>query len=488
MPRPIRRTTYREKDPPHNVRPGQATRAEAGVDFESYVQPLLEAAASVRGPGVTAGLMISGTVGSEGLLVSPGVAFDGQGRAIVVAGGGRVEIGPNADAPGAAPQLAHVAVDGVRLGTTGLTGNRLLTIRARETFDDGSFGNTGVQQMEHTPWLRLVDATATLDPAQVLLAVVGFGTGANAGKVASVAPGRRTLVKLDQGIEFRRLDDGSSEDPPLARIDGNVKGGLTLSIDTGGGKKAELNIVPAGSDPAALEIDGPTRMLVIPLMQIATSVFRFLARDSSGAFVEIFPRDAQVAVSGPLANGQAPILSVTPGGLRAINCPELLIEPPAPGAVRIAGDLIVDGQATFHGPKLGFLVDAFRNGTDRPLEVGDVVIVVEGGAALHGDGVIPVADVALTTTPYDSRACGVVQGPAAPGGRGQMVTLGCWRHCKVDADISPIAAGDLLTTSGTPGHAQKVVDRARALGAVLGKALAPLPSGKGVIPVLVSLH
>jgi hypothetical protein len=60
--------------------------------------------------------------------------------------------------------------------------------------------------------------------------------------------------------------------------------------------------------------------------------------------------------------------------------------------------------------------------------------------------------------------------------------------CKVDARESPIAVGDLLTTSPTPGHAMAARDHGRAFGAVFGKALAPLQSGIGLLPVLVALQ
>jgi len=52
----------------------------------------------------------------------------------------------------------------------------------------------------------------------------------------------------------------------------------------------------------------------------------------------------------------------------------------------------------------------------------------------------------------------------------------------------PITTGDLLVTSSTPGHAMKGTDRARMLGAVVGKALEPLREGTGVIQVLVTLQ
>lgn len=60
--------------------------------------------------------------------------------------------------------------------------------------------------------------------------------------------------------------------------------------------------------------------------------------------------------------------------------------------------------------------------------------------------------------------------------------------CKVDATLGPILAGDLLTTSPTPGHAMKVLDRSRALGAIVGKALASIDVGRAIIPIMVSLR
>jgi hypothetical protein len=61
-------------------------------------------------------------------------------------------------------------------------------------------------------------------------------------------------------------------------------------------------------------------------------------------------------------------------------------------------------------------------------------------------------------------------------------------YCMVDASDTPIAVGDMLTTSAIPGHAMKAVDQARAFGAVIGKALRPLQSGQGLVPMLVALQ
>jgi hypothetical protein len=59
---------------------------------------------------------------------------------------------------------------------------------------------------------------------------------------------------------------------------------------------------------------------------------------------------------------------------------------------------------------------------------------------------------------------------------------------KVSAENGPIKVGDLLVTSSTPGYAMKGTDRSRLVGAVVGKAMAKLDSGIGVIEVLVTLQ
>jgi hypothetical protein len=103
----------------------------------------------------------------------------------------------------------------------------------------------------------------------------------------------------------------------------------------------------------------------------------------------------------------------------------------------------------------------------------------------------------VSAVPYDTRVAGVVSGA---GGLTPAVVLPrvesrCPRlpialvgtaFCKVDASAGRIQPGDLLTTSSTPGHAMKVLDHARAAGAILGKALQALRDGDGLIQILVS--
>jgi hypothetical protein len=165
-------------------------------------------------------------------------------------------------------------------------------------------------------------------------------------------------------------------------------------------------------------------------------------------------------------------------------------------------NLWVGGSVGAGGGKGGYVVDRFIHRKRHKLERGDVVVVHHGSVDhYYGlDNRIPILEIEVANKAEDSRVCGIVDEPAASpqalrdldSGKvditlvGHMVTLGAYAHCKADATNGAIAAGDLLTTSSTPGHAQKVSEGVVPAGAIIGKALGPLKKGKGVIPILVS--
>ncbi len=124
---------------------------------------------------------------------------------------------------------------------------------------------------------------------------------------------------------------------------------------------------------------------------------------------------------------------------------------------------------------------------DEGAEPGTVMVLDDEGRLI------------ASRTPYDRRVAGVVTGAGdyRPGivldrrdtsTPRTAIALTGKTYCKVDARHGPIAVGDLLTTSLTPGHAMRASEQARAFGAVIGKALQPLPAGTGLIPVLVALQ
>ncbi|RMG55011.1 MAG: hypothetical protein D6723_03660 [Acidobacteria bacterium] len=101
---------------------------------------------------------------------------------------------------------------------------------------------------------------------------------------------------------------------------------------------------------------------------------------------------------------------------------------------------------------------------------------------------------------YDRRVAGIISGAGGVkpgmlmGQKGSKadgthsVALTGRVYCWADASYGPIEPGDLLTTSETPGHAMKVIDHARAQGAILGKAMTGLKRDRGLILVLVALQ
>lgn len=153
------------------------------------------------------------------------------------------------------------------------------------------------------------------------------------------------------------------------------------------------------------------------------------------------------------------------------------------GQVFITGDLGVAGNIQMVN------ADCAENFDLTPMcdaEPGTVVRLAEGGA------VEPCGEA------YDHRVAGVVSGAgdyrpgllldSRGGERRRPVAMFGKVFCKVDARRAPVRVGDLLTSSATPGHAMHASDREKAFGAVIGKALAPLDSGCGLIPILVALH
>ncbi|MEE9293657.1 MAG: hypothetical protein V3W34_01660 [Phycisphaerae bacterium] len=100
---------------------------------------------------------------------------------------------------------------------------------------------------------------------------------------------------------------------------------------------------------------------------------------------------------------------------------------------------------------------------------------------------------------YNRRVAGVVSGanglsvgvilgnlPGSEDSPAIAMSGRVWAQC--DTSNGPIDPGDLLTTSATPGQAMKVTDYTKAQGAILGKAMTHLKSGKGLVLVLVSLQ
>jgi len=151
------------------------------------------------------------------------------------------------------------------------------------------------------------------------------------------------------------------------------------------------------------------------------------------------------------------------------------------------GNVIVTGHLEFAGADCAEEFRLSSHATPSTTEPGTVMVIDRSGG------------VRLSERPYDRCVAGVIAGagdyrPGVVLGREpdstDVVALALIGrvYCKVDASFGAIEVGDLLTTSPTPGHAMKATDAVRAFGCVLGKALQPLASGRGLVPVLVALQ
>lgn len=231
-------------------------------------------------------------------------------------------------------------------------------------------------------------------------------------------------------------------------------------------------------------------------------------------------------------NGNIGINDATPNGLLDINTgngnfqvisdlvPTInLTGGGIPGTMRLRNTLEV--FPSFDGTRVGKIDVRDTNGAPTITLSGTGVATVKvleitGGADIaepfqmsHADelpkGVVVVIDeenpgrLKMSSEPYDTRVAGIISGAngVQPGlalhqqGKiegGQNVALTGRVYALADATHGAIKPGDLLTTSGTPGHVMRASDSDRRSGAVLGKAMTSLKDGRGMVLVLVSLQ
>jgi hypothetical protein len=159
------------------------------------------------------------------------------------------------------------------------------------------------------------------------------------------------------------------------------------------------------------------------------------------------------------------------------------------GRVEVVGDLAVHGMVTLQHLNItgADCAENFDVVQGAELEPGTVMVIGREGALQQ------------SRDAYDTRVAGVISGAGAyrpaivldqQPSREHRVPIALMGkvYCKVDAQYGAIEAGDRLTTSPTAGHAMKVTDPTRGVGATIGKALLPMDEGTGLLPILVALH
>lgn len=305
-----------------------------------------------------------------------------------------------------------------------------------------------------------------------------LGSGGGEIRVANAAG--QTTVQL-QGTEGANEGDGAGQ-LVLRQLDGQV--GLLADAQAGG----------QGGQLVVNNMAGQTRVNIVG--QQSSGGGYVGVRDASGTVTaqisgaEIASQGAQILLAK--ANGTPTVLldaelGAGGGSLRLAK---------ADGSFPIRLDASASG-----GGKVTTQVLEITGGSDLseqfevqhagPAPVPGMVLCIDPD---HEGGLL------LSTKAFDPTVVGVISGAGGirtgmlMGQQGSVadgrfpVALAGRVYCLVDASCGAVKPGDLLTTSYTPGHAMRAGRSPEAFGAILGKALTPLPEGRGLVLVLVSLQ
>lgn len=273
--------------------------------------------------------------------------------------------------------------------------------------------------------------------------------GGNVG-IGTVAPGARLDVTTNSGMGFRSTAKGNLFSPVNAAIYafGQTGPGISGTSSVGVWANSTDDRAVAGFSTNYWGVSGDCT---------SAGTYGILGTPNEGMYA-YSPNTSKPAGRFACATGGIAIDAL---GLVRVKTLQIL------GGADLAERFEVSGECE---PGTVLAIDPNENGRLRTSDEAyshRVAGVVSGANELNA-GVVLSAD-------------GVVEGTAAVALTGRV-----WVKC--DATDAPIAAGDLLTTAPRAGYAMKAVDRDRAQGAVLGKAMTSLASGTGMVLVIVSLQ
>jgi hypothetical protein len=298
-------------------------------------------------------------------------------------------------------------------------------------------------------------------------------------------------VQINAGFGEKGADLFLGAANKAARIQLTTGGNPGPVIELGGTRNALL-FQKAGSNVANIvEINGTGSINVGG--HGVTGALSLRAGQKTDAIVEL-SGSGRISAGGAGVNG---IVSVR--GADGSPLAELIASP-TEGAMGL-GNATRPGRISLFGAK-GEAIRIDAKSGDVMLMNADCAEEFDVAEAVEAGSVMVLTDdgsLARSSSAYDSRVAGIVSGAGSykpallldrrDTGRIRLpIALMGKVFCLVDADVHPVRVGDLLTTAERPGHAMRIADPARAFGAVIGKALAPLAAGIGLVPVLVSLQ
>jgi hypothetical protein len=340
-------------------------------------------------------------------------------------------------------------------------------------------------------------------------------------------PAQAVALTVTSGIFTVRLGD-TTIPGMTAALTADLLTGITTPllrawVSTGGGY-TQLTDVPLTSSPFALATEVARRAnngfkvtgdLEVFNASNKRTMFVDAAEGTTGAMLLIY--DVDVA-GNPKTSIEFDSREGPQGGMiRLFNGAEGGANPNQATVEIDGGEGTGPGQIVLYDNQGNVAIEIDAEETDGYSRVTTDVVQITGGmdlsenfpttaaAEIEPGMVVSIASdesggIMVSQDPYDRKVAGIVSG--AGGVRTGMilgqsgsalsgdhpVALSGRVYCWADASYGPIQPGDLLTTSATPGHAMRVSNHDRAQGAVLGKAMTSLRTGKGLVLVLVSLQ
>ena len=337
----------------------------------------------------------------------------------------------------------------------------------------------------------------TYDEAGLVATELGTSTGAGGFLNVRNSAGTRT-VQLDGtgGNNDGVLQVFASGGQQTARIDGGTSGSVltlseadgteTVALTAGGGGVLQLR-QSDGTGGATLTANNGTGGGGLTILR-DNGVFAGQLTVSSSAGYFGLANSAGVSkfvgVGANAAGGAALYLADEAGA----NSIVLEAQNGAEARVSVAGTVSARVIEITGGSDLS-----------EKFDISSAEAAIEPGMLVCIDPENPGRLIASTRS-YDRTVAGVISGAGGVlpgmlmGQRGSVadgkhpVALTGRVYAWMDAAHGAIQPGDLLTTSSTPGHGMKAGEAVRSHGAIIGKAMTGLKSGKGLVLVLVALQ
>jgi hypothetical protein len=379
--------------------------------------------------------------------------------------------------------ITATAFSGDGTGLTALPANAAL-LNANQTF-------TGVNSFDAGP--RINGASALEFGAGVA------GKEANAGKIGyqTFGPGALDIVGAGTNGSTRQIRfwaEGGAQfmgavNAPSANIStfgGNVT--VTGNLGSSGSITAPLATIPVLNGPVSF--NGNTRLNGANTLEFGAGV---AGKEPSAGKIgyEAFGPGALDIVGAGTGTTNRQVRVWAEGGAQFMGA----VSAPSATIPVLNGNVMINGEMTAN-------VVTITGGSDvaEPYHVAGAADVTPMAGMVVAINPGEIGQMRIASRAYDKTVAGILSGAngIAPGitlrqsgtiadGSLPVASIGrVWCYCDADAN-GQIEAGDMLTTSDTPGHAMKVADYDRANGSIIGKAMSPLKSGRGLVLVFVSL-